>query len=105
MTTRLNQARTPQGIADAIGDVTRDFAGWFGVALGIVDPAEPVLKLYWSAPLSDSVRARYLRVPLDIETPQTRAVRINEAVFVPDAASLQAQFPGPFRDAQTEGLG
>ena len=105
ITSRLNLARTPQAVADAVGDVTRDFAGWFGVALGIVEPTDAVLELYWSAPLSDSVRARYLRVPLDIETPQTRSVRRNEAVFVPDAGSLQAEFPGPFRDAQTEGLG
>jgi anti-sigma regulatory factor (Ser/Thr protein kinase) len=105
ITSLLNLARTPQAIADAVGDVTRAFAGWFGVALGTVDPADPVLKLYWSAPLNDSIRARYLRVPLDIETPQTRSVRKNEAVFVPDAATLQAEYPGPFRDAQTEGLG
>jgi serine phosphatase RsbU (regulator of sigma subunit)/anti-sigma regulatory factor (Ser/Thr protein kinase) len=105
ITSRLNVARTPQAIADAVGDVARTFAGWFGVALGLVNPTEPVLELFWSAPLSDSVRARYLRVPLDIETPQTRAVRISAPVFVPDAATLQSQFPGPFRDAQTEGLG
>jgi hypothetical protein len=95
MAARLNVARTPQAIADAVGEVARTFAGWFGVALGLVDPSESVLNLYWSAPLSDSIRARYLRVPLDIETPQTRSVRLNEAVFVPDGATLQAEFPGP----------
>ncbi len=105
MAARLNVARTPQSIADAIGDVARTFAGWFGVAVGLVDASEPVLNLYWSAPLSDSIRARYLRVPLAVETPQTRSVNRNEAVFVPDAATLQAEFPGPFRDSQTEGLG
>jgi serine phosphatase RsbU (regulator of sigma subunit)/anti-sigma regulatory factor (Ser/Thr protein kinase) len=105
MAAALNMARTPQAIADAVGDVARTFAGWFGVALGLVDSTDPVINLYWSAPLNDSIRARYLRVPLAVETPQTRAVRLNEAVFVPDAASLQAEFPGPFRDAQTEGLG
>ena len=95
MAARLNVARTPQSIADAIGDVARTFAGWFGVAVGLVDASEPVLNLYWSAPLSDSIRARYLRVPLAVETPQTRSVNRNEAVFVPDAATLQAEFPGP----------
>ena len=106
MAARLNVARTPQSIADAIGDVARTFAGWFGVAVGSSTRSEPVLNLYWSAPLSDSIRARDLRVPLAVETPQTRSVNRNEAVFVPDAErDSQAEFPGPFRDSQTEGLG
>src|SRR4051794_4981638 len=105
MTAGMIGARTPQAIVDSVGRVVRAFAGWFGVALGLMDPTDPVLNQYWSAPVSDRVRARYLRVPLHVEAPQTRAVRTAEPVFVPDGATLQAMFPGPFRDAQTEGLG
>jgi serine phosphatase RsbU (regulator of sigma subunit)/anti-sigma regulatory factor (Ser/Thr protein kinase) len=105
VTATLNQAQTAQEIVDTVGTVVRAFAGWYGVAMGLTDPDEPVLHQYWSAPLNDSVRARYLRVPLDVETPQSRSVRTATPVFVPDAATLQAMFPGPFRDAQTEGLG
>jgi serine phosphatase RsbU (regulator of sigma subunit)/anti-sigma regulatory factor (Ser/Thr protein kinase) len=104
-TSRLNGARTAQEIADAVGEVVRDAAGWFGVALGLTDPVESVLQQYWCAPLRDSISARYVRIPLALDTPQTRAIRTAAPVFILDAAMLQAEFPGPFRQARTEGLG
>jgi anti-sigma regulatory factor (Ser/Thr protein kinase) len=104
-TSRLNAARTAQEIADAVGEVVRDAAGWFGVVLGLTDPIESVLQQYWCAPLRDSISARYIRIPLALDTPQTRAIRTGAPVYVPDAATLQAEFPGPFRHASTEGLG
>jgi hypothetical protein len=105
VTARLNVARTAQEIADAVGEVVRSTAGWFGVVLGLVDPVESVLQQYWCAPLRDSISARYTRVPLSLDTPQTRAVQTATSVFIPDAAALQVQFPGPFREMRTEGLG
>jgi len=105
LTARLNGARTAQEIADAVGDVVRSAAGWFGVVLGLVDPMEAVLQQYWCAPLRDSVSARFMRVPLTLDTPQTRAVRTCTPVFIASAAELQAEFPGPFRKMSTEGLG
>jgi anti-sigma regulatory factor (Ser/Thr protein kinase) len=105
VTARLNEARTAQEIADAVGEVVRSAAGWFGVVLGVTDPVESVLQQYWCAPLRDSISARYTRIPLVLDTPQTRAVRTATPVFVPDAATLQVEFPGPFREMHTEGLG
>jgi anti-sigma regulatory factor (Ser/Thr protein kinase) len=105
VTARLNEAGSAQEIADAVGEVVHSAAGWFGVVLGVTDPVESVLQQYWCAPLRDSISARYMRIPLSLDTPQTRAVRTAAPVFVPDAAALQAQFPGPFRAARTTGLG
>jgi anti-sigma regulatory factor (Ser/Thr protein kinase) len=104
-TSRLNAARTAQEIADAVGEVVRDAAGWFGVVLGLTDPVESVLQQYWCAPLRDSISARYVRIPLALDTPQTRAIQTATPVYIPDAPTLQAEFPGPFRHASTEGLG
>jgi anti-sigma regulatory factor (Ser/Thr protein kinase) len=105
VTVRLNGARTAQEIADAVGELVKSAAGWFGVVLGVTDPLESVLQQYWCAPLRDVISARYMRIPLALDTPQTRAVRTAMPVFVSDAAALQAQFPGPFRAMSTEGLG
>lgn len=105
VTARLVEARTAQEIADAVGEVVRATAGWFGVVLGVADPVESVLQQYWCAPLRDSISARYTRIPLVLDTPQTRAVRTTTPVFVPDAATLKVQFPGPFREMHTDGLG
>jgi len=104
-TMRLTAANTAQEIADAVGEVVRAAAGWFGVVLGLVDSSEAVLQQYWCAPLRDTISARYVRVPVALDTPQTRAVRTKVPVFIADAAMLQAEFPGPFRQARTEGLG
>jgi anti-sigma regulatory factor (Ser/Thr protein kinase) len=105
VTLRLNRAGTAQEIADAVGDVVRSDAGWFGVVLGLTDPLESVLQQYWCAPLRDMVSARYMRIPLGLDTPQTRAVRNAAPVFIGDAAELQEEFPGPFRAMSTDGLG
>jgi serine phosphatase RsbU (regulator of sigma subunit)/anti-sigma regulatory factor (Ser/Thr protein kinase) len=105
VTLRLNRAGTAQEIADAVGDVVRTEVGWFGVVLGLTDPLESVLQQYWCAPLRDMVSARYMRIPLRLDTPQTRAVRTAKPVFVAGAGELQEQFPGPFRAMSTDGLG
>jgi anti-sigma regulatory factor (Ser/Thr protein kinase) len=105
LTVRLNGARTAQDIADAVGEAVKSVAGWFGVVLGVTDPQESVLQQYWCAPLRDVISARYMRIPLALDTPQTRAARTGTPVFVADAAALQEHFPGPFRAVSTEGLG
>jgi PAS domain S-box-containing protein len=102
LASRLNRASGSQAIADAVHETTKGMWNLAAVVLGLVEPEEPVLRLSYAATgLADSIRARYMRTPLAVDTHMTRPVNTARPLWLDDRASQRKAFPALMADVDT----
>ena len=104
LASHLNRAASDQDIVDAVHEASKQFWDLAAVVLARVEPEGSVLRLsYANTGVPDSIQARYLRTPLDIDTHMTRVVNRGEPLWLRDRATQLRTFPNLFSDVESTG--
>jgi serine phosphatase RsbU (regulator of sigma subunit)/PAS domain-containing protein/anti-sigma regulatory factor (Ser/Thr protein kinase) len=101
----LSGATAAQDIADAVFRTAETFGKVRVTVLGLKESEEPVLHEYFGGPgVPGEIEARYLRTPLTVDTPLTRAATRDAEVLLLDREVQDIEFPALFHDFRTIGF-
>ncbi len=101
----LGDVRTPQDVAEAVYGAVDLLGAPAAVSLGVVELEDAVLRQHYAGTaVPGDIQARYLRTPLSVDTPLTRAVNAGRALFLGDLDAQAHEFPAHARDASSTGL-